>query len=132
MKEALRSYLCADAAIAALVDKRIAWGARPRASALPSICLHQISGVRQYAMMAPSGLVNARVQVDCWGLSQADVTAVARAVNAAIGGLRQTVGGVQMQGVFLESEQDMTDEGGAAPAELLHRVSMDFMIWHDE
>lgn len=132
MKEALRAVLVADPGIAALVDKRVAWGARPRASSLPSICLHQISGVRQYAMTAPSRLVSSRVQVDCWGLSQADVTAVARAVNAAIGGLRQTVEGVEMQGVFLESEQDMTDEGGAAPAELLHRVSMDFMIWHDE
>lgn len=132
MKEALRSYLCADPGIGSLVGKRIAWGARPRASALPSICLHQISGVRQYAMTAPSGLVAARVQVDCWGLTQADVTAVARAVNAAIGGLRQTVAGVQMQGVFLESEQDMIDEGGAAPAELLHRVSQDWMIWHSE
>jgi hypothetical protein len=132
MKEAFRSHLIADTGIAALVDKRIAWGARPRASALPSICLHQISGVRQYAMTAPSGLVMARVQVDCWGLTQADVTAVARAVNAAIGGMRQTVAGVQFQGVFMESEQDMTDEGGAAPAELLHRVSQDWMIWHDE
>lgn len=124
--------LVADPGVAALVATRIAWGARPRASALPSICLHQVSGVRQYAMTAPSGLVNSRVQVDCWGLSQAEVTAVARAVNAAIGGLRQTVNGVQMQGVFMESEQDMIDEGNATPAEILHRVSLDFMIWHDE
>lgn len=132
MKEALRSHLVANPGIAALVDKRIAWGARPRASALPSIALHQISGVRQYAMTAPSGLVAARVQIDCWGFSQAEVTAVARAVNAAIGGMRQTVKGVQFQGVFLESEQDMTDDTGGMPAELLHRVSQDWIVWHDE
>lgn len=132
MKEALRAVLVADAGIAALVDKRIAWGLRPRGSALPSIALHQISGVRQYAMTAPSALVMARVQIDCWGISQSDVTAVARAVNAAIGGMRQTIKGVQFQGVFLEAEQDMTDEGNATPAEILHRVSQDWMIWHDE
>ena len=132
MKEALRAALVADAGVAGLVAKRVAWGARPRMSELPSIALHQVSGVRQYAMQGASGLVAARVQIDCWALSNKDATSVADAVNTAIGGLAATVKGVQLQGCFLESEIDFVDDQGATPAELLHRVSLDFMVWHSE
>lgn len=132
MKAALRSILLADAGVAALVGARVSWVTRPRMSELPSITLQQIGGIRHYDMTAPSGLVQARVQVDCWALANKDAARVARAVNAAIGGLRGEVAGVEFQGCFLESELDFTDATGATPDELLHRVSQDYVIWHDE
>lgn len=131
MKEALRAFLLADSGVAALVDTRITWAARPRSDALPSIALHLISGPREYSMGGPSGLVHSRVQVDCWATLNASATAVARAVRAAISGLRETVDGVEFQGVFIDNETDYTEEGVGAD-ELLHRVSIDFLIWHSE
>ena len=132
MKEALRAALLSDPRLTSLVGERITWAALPRSMALPAIALHQISGVRDYHMTAPSHLVASRVQVDCWANANKDATRLARAVNDTIGGYRGTVAGVLIHGAFLESEQDMTDVGGGAPAELLHRVSLDFMVWHSE
>jgi len=132
MKEALRAALLAAPGITGLVGQRIHWAALPRSMALPAIALHQISGVRDYQMNTPAHLVAARVQADCWANSNKDASRVARAINAAIGGYRGTVAGVLLHGAFLESEQDLTDVGGGAPAELLHRVSQDWIIWHAE
>lgn len=131
MKEALRAILAADAGVAALVADRIAWAARPRDAALPSIALHRISGPRDYVMSGPSGLVNSRVQVDCWATTNREATLVARAVTAALSGLRTTVDGVQFQGAFIDNEIDYAEEG-SAPDELLYRVSIDFLISHSE
>ncbi|HYJ44087.1 MAG TPA: DUF3168 domain-containing protein [Xanthobacteraceae bacterium] len=131
MKEQLRAYLMADAGIAALVGPRVTWVVRERKGEFPAIVLHQISGRRNYAMTAPSGVVEARVQVDCWARSNKDATATGRAVNHALGGLRAELDGVEIQGAFLELEQDLS-EPGSPPNEQIHRVSMDFIVWHTE
>lgn len=131
MKEALRAHLLADSGVAAVIGSRVAWGVLPRGGALPSIALHLIDGQRDYAMQAPSGLVRARVQADCWALTYADATAVSRAARGALSGLRQTVDGVEFQGIFLIDERDLSEEGTGAD-ELFHRVSLDFEIWHAE
>ena len=131
MKEQLRSYLIADPAIKGLVEQRVTWVTRPRGQVLPAIVLTHVSGARHYAMEAPSHLVTSRVQVDCWALNNKTATTMGRAVNAAMGGLRTMFDGVSIQAAFLESEQDLPDDA-SPPDEQIHRVSMDWMIWHTE
>lgn len=131
MKEALRSCLIDDSAVVALVSSRVAWGARPRAAALPSIVLHLIDSNPDYTMSGPSGLVPSRVQVDCWGATYASATNVSRAVKSALSGLRDTIDGVEFQGVFVVGERDLPDEGTDAE-DIFHRVSLDFKIWHSD
>lgn len=139
MKEGLRAHLLNDAGVAAVVGNRVSWATRPRGKPLPSIILTQISGVPDYTMAMPSGLVASRVQVDCWALTNLDATAVARAVKTALSGLRTTVPaaaigqpGLQIQGAFLENQTDLPEDSASPPDEVLHRISLDFIIWHDE
>ena len=132
MDEALRGYLVADAGISALVGDRIAWALRPRSDALPSIALHLISGVRDYHMEGASGLVESRVQVDCWATTILAALTIARAVNAAIGGLHAVIDGVQFQAVMLESQSTRAEDNPMSPDDVLYRVMQDYMIWHTE
>ena len=129
MREALRARLLADSGVAALVGDRVSWAARPRAGALPAIALHMISAERQYALGGSSGLVRSRVQADCWGLTYAAATKVARAVLADLSGLRDAA--MRVQGTFAVDERDLVDEEGSGASEILYRVSLDFMIWHE-
>ena len=127
MKEQLRARLLADAELAGLVEQRVSWGSRPRTDCLPAVCLHLISGVRQYHLGGSSNLVQSRVQADCWALTYAAATRVSRAVVADLSGLRDPA--MRVQGAFVVDERDLADEGTAAD-ELLYRVSVDMMIWH--
>lgn len=139
MKAALRNYLRSYPRSAALTHGRVSWATRPRDGDLPSLVLNQISAPRDYTLTEPSRLVPSRVQADCWAHSNAEATALAAAVNAALSGMRQTIFSeargalpVQIQGAFLINQQDMSEVDPAAPEEVLHRVSLDFMVWHDE
>lgn len=134
MQEAFRALLLADGGIAAVVDsdpRRIAWGMRPRGTALPAVALHLIDGIPDYAMEGPSGLEQARVQADCWGNTYASATLLSRAVKSVLSGLSATQDGIHFQGVFIDSERDLQDEGTDAEDELF-RVSIDFQVWHCE
>lgn len=132
MKAAIRALLLANSGVAAIVGDRIAWGALPRGTAYPAIALHLISGPRHYAMSGPSGLVQSRVQVDCCTESPAAADALARVVRRALDGIRTTVGGVMIQGAFLDTEADRRDEEPQPPSEVHHDVLQDYLIWHTE
>lgn len=129
MQEALRAWLVGTAGVAALVGGRVAWGARPRGTILPAISLHMIDGEPDYTLAGESGLARARVQIDCWGDSYADVTATARAVTAAISGQQKMINGVRFQGAFVDAVRDLVEDG-PPPDELLHRVSIDVILWY--
>jgi len=130
MEEALIGYLLAHPAVAQAVGKRIWWVERPQGSQLPAIVLLRIDGGRDYRMAGASGLVNSRVQVDCWGNSYGDGKRGARAVVQALKGLTGTYGGIEIQAVFVDAERDFSEDAGASRR--LFRTSLDFIMWHTE
>ena len=75
-----------------------------------------------------TGLTATRVQADCWGASYAAVKAVARTVKSRLSGVKVTVGGVEFQAIFADSEQDLFERGQGG--EELYRTAVDFMVWH--
>ncbi len=131
MEKALIGFMLTDTALAALVGNRIDWQKRPQGDALPSISLQRVSGGRDYSMQGATGLVQSRVQIDCWGETYVSTLDVARAVRDLLSGIRRNIGNLQLQGAFIDSERhDFEKEGNAA--EGFHRISMDFQIWHSE
>ena len=130
MEEALSAYLLADAGLTVLVGNRVNWNARPQAQASPSVVLTRVGGTRDYTMAGASGLVESRIQVDCWGETFGSSIGVSRAVTAALSGLQTTIGGIRLHGSFIESERQSYEQGSGG--EDFHRVSLDFIIWHKE
>ncbi|QDP57386.1 MAG: hypothetical protein Unbinned3696contig1008_64 [Prokaryotic dsDNA virus sp.] len=130
MEEALSAYLLADAGLTALVGNRVNWNARPQAQASPSVVLTRVGGTRDYMMAGASGLVDSRIQIDCWGKTYGSAIGVSRAVAAALSGLQTTIGGIRLHGSFLDSERQSYEQGSGG--EDFHRVSLDFIIWHQE
>ncbi|MEF2551991.1 DUF3168 domain-containing protein [Aurantimonas sp. A2-1-M11] len=130
MEEALTGYLLATAGLTALVDNRVNWNARPQASATPSVVLTRVGGTPDYTMAGASGLVASRIQIDAWGKTFASAIGVSRAVKTALSGVATTVSGVRLQGSFIESERQSYEQGSGG--EWFHRVSLDFIIWHNQ
>lgn len=137
MEEALRALLAGDPGIAGLVGGRIYPVERPQGSALPAITYHLVSSVPGHAMGGLTGLVDARVQIDAWAepsttrSSYDTAKRIGRAVRAALGGFRGTVGGTDIGGIFLEDEDDGRADGAGDVARL-HRNRTDIRIWHRE
>jgi hypothetical protein len=133
MEEALIAYLLADSGVQALVQaasgpSRIFWTQAPQGVGKPYATLTKITGLRDTTLDGPSGFQEARVQVDCYGLTFGAAKGLARAVEAVLSGLTVTTGGIEFQGCFLDAERDGY-EADASPDKLF-RTSLDFMIFH--
>ena len=129
MEADLISYLLADVQVAALVGDRVRPNLRPQGEALPSVTVTRISGGPEYADDGEVGLLDARVQVDCWGDTYTVAKGTAGAVTNRLSAVRDVVeGATTFLYVTLEDERDLS-EVGANRAEYLHRVSLDFRVW---
>jgi hypothetical protein len=125
MEAALMAKLLASASITALVSTRINWSRRPQGSALPCIVLHRIDGTPDVHHGGASGLVQSRVQVDCWGASYGAAKAIARAVETAVTAQTFTQGAIRFDVILVADERDSTfDE--TTP---IFRTSLDLLVF---
>lgn len=129
MEEALRAYLRADAALAALVSTRVEWLKRPQGSALPSVTLQIASAPRSYTMGGRVALVGYLVQMDVWAASYTSMKAVSRALIVALDGLIEA----PFQAALIENERETTepqDGPDATGSTDFYRSSLDVRVWH--
>lgn len=124
MEAALLAKLLATAGVTALVGQRINWSRRVQAEPLPAIVLHVIDRIPDVHHGGRSGILESRVQCDCWGASFGSAKAAARAVENAITAQTFTQGAVRFDVILIADERDSTfDE--TTP---LFRTSLDLMI----
>ncbi|MDG3040439.1 DUF3168 domain-containing protein [Roseicyclus marinus] len=121
MEEALRSLLLANSTIAGLLAGGVNWGTRPQGQPLPAIVLNVITSAEGYRLKGRDGLLQARVQVDCYGSTYGSAKILSRAVIDLLGGYS----GGGFRGVFHVGTRD-SREGGSNEADRPFRVSLDF------
>ena len=128
MQEALTALLLADTAIAGLTGggDRLYWNVGEQGKPDPMAVLYLISGVPDYHMQGPSGLVESRVQIDCRAGTVAEALALARAIEARLSGYRGTQDGIKFKGIFKQSERARFD---AEPKPGTHMHSADYQIF---
>lgn len=127
MEEALIAELLATAGVTALISARASWGRRPQGETGTALCLHRIGGLRDYHLQGPSGLVESRVQADCWAETYAGAKALARAIEAAVSGRRFSRGAIRFDAILIEGERDDDfDENSVT----LFRTALDLIVHH--
>lgn len=131
MERELANYLLAQASISALVVDRIYWTQLPQGEERPYILLSVVDSVPNVAYGGATGLVQSRVQFDCWGSDFYSAKDLARALDVLLSGkklLTAGSGAIMFEGFFLEAERDGHSDVDA-PDDLF-RTSLDFLIWH--
>lgn len=130
MEKALRALLRSNVDLSALTSV-VDWGKRPQNDfSLPAVVLQRIYGGRDYVTSGASGLVETRVQADCYGETYGDAKETAQALMAVVNAYSGVFDGVHFQRISIDSERD-TNETEAADRHLF-RTSIDLLIWHDE
>jgi Protein of unknown function (DUF3168) len=139
IRGALRTFLLADAAINAIVTtagvSRIYPGILPQGITATSIVQNLVSELSNIAMDGPTHLGQARVQLDCWALTQDAAVALANLVMDRLNGHRGIIafGGnspqdeIVVKGVF--HDQGLDDYDSVAK---MHRRSRDYLIHYSE
>lgn len=135
IRPALRAFLSADAAIAALVVTgsvtRIYPVKLPQGVAAASIVYNEISGQGDHHNEGASGLARVRMQIAAWAQTADQAHALHLAVKNRLDGYRGVMGSgaaqVMVQGCFIDSWRDVDD----AAANLRGKVA-DYFINYEE
>lgn len=129
MEEAFIAHLLATAGVTALVGTRVYFSMAPQDAAAPRVVVHRISGLPVYHTSGQSDLCDTRLQVDCWATTALSAIQIARAVKATcLASFTQDA--IEFSSITQLSER--TSFSGEGPTARLHRVSLDFRVWHSE
>lgn len=104
-----RTFLLANAPLAALIGTRIYPLQLPQTPTLPAITQQVISDVYELAQYGTSGYPTARVQYDCWGATYLSARAVAAALRVAIDGYYGAMGGTNVWAARVGNMIDLLD-----------------------
>jgi hypothetical protein len=102
---------------------------RPQTEPLPAITYQRISATRFDPLEAPMPLADARLQLDCWAKSYAEVKDLARAVRQSLNGFAGPPGPrpcLRAIRAFPDDRDLFESESGT------YRVSQDFSVWWEE
>lgn len=126
-RQALRERLKDASAVSAVVGTKIAWGVAPQGWSQPYIVLTVVSDIRDQHFKGFQTLRASRVQIDCYGVDQAQTLTLSEAALAAVadGG---TFDGVRFDRITDVSVRDL---GADTPTGFVHRDSIEAQIWHE-
>lgn len=139
IRPALRAVLLADTAVLAAITtsgvSRMYPGVLPQGETRPTIVHNLITEGTGYHMQGDDGLVQERVQIDCWAQSQDAAVALANLVFDRLSGYRGTIAfgsnspqdSIVVRGVFHDQGRDDYD----SLAKLFDR-RRDYLIWYAE
>lgn len=136
IRAAVRSWLLADAGIAAIVATRAYPGELPQGVRSTSLVYNTISEQGDYHMSGPSGLALCRMQIDAWAQTPDDAAVLANLVKERMDDLRQTTlsygsASPQEQATIQSAFLDTGRMDYDAQADM-RRVSRDYIIWYEE
>ena len=129
MEEALRNHLMANLALVALVGEKVRWVVSSPDDAGARIVLQVITRTPSYHLAGQTNLAETVVQADCFAESALTALTLARAVKAAIPKAPFTRDSIYFSVTQLGERQSYE---GEAASHRVHRVSLDFRVWHSE
>lgn len=91
-----------------------------------------VSVVPDHVMQGPSGLVNARVQIDCWARNYTDMITLGDAVRLLLDGYKGTCEGTPITSSRLLNSFDNREISDSSDELSMCRRMLEFEIWYKE
>lgn len=132
ISEAIYSLLVNNTSITDLVSNRIYPMIRNQKSGLPAITYQVISGVRNYDLTGPNGLVESRIQVNCFADDPLEAGELAAVVRAALNGHRGGAAGVHIETMLLEDQGELPFIDPENEDQNVFAKMMDFYVLYKE
>ncbi len=120
--EIIKSALSDDSGLSALIGSRAYLHQAPQGVTMPCVTYFQVSSDINNSLSGPADIIRERWQIDCWADRYSDAMAVSAAVKTAV---FSAVGENDLESVVLLSELAQFEA-----EEALHRVVLDFSLWH--
>jgi len=130
--KAIHSLLVHNTSITDLVSTRIFPMVRDQLVGLPAITYQVISGIRSYDLTGPNGLVEGRVQINCFADDPLEAGELAAVVRAALNGHRGGAAGIDIELMLLDDQGDLPYIDPENEAQNVFAQMMDFYVLYKE
>ena len=130
--KAIYSLLVNNTSITDVVSTRIYPMVRNQEDDLPAITYQIISGVRSYDLTGPNGLVEGRIQINCFADDPLEAGELAAVVRAALNGHRGGAAGVHIETMLLDDQGDLPYIDPENEAQNVFAIMMDFYVLYKE
>lgn len=131
LHRALSAFLSLHAPLTALVGTRTYPSIAPSSAAFPYVTLHRLAVGSIYHMGGASATHDTLVQVDCWALSATEAQHLAQVIRQSLDGFAGTWDGLEVDGVFVESEMDDAEPADDGSPRLFYRTLLTLACWHE-
>lgn len=131
LAQALYVFLSTYAPVVALVGTRIYPEMAPASAPFPYVVVQEISVESHYHLDGASGTHDTLVQVDCWALSSLASKTLARTIRLGLDGLSAAWDTLEIDGVFVESENDASQFAADGSERMYFRRVLTLSVWHE-
>lgn len=138
VKAAIYAHLKTKGAVTSIVgtgdNLRVYPGRIPDRAGLPYIRVYEITGTREHELAHAVGLVEGRVQFDCWDDDPLSAYSLADAVRGAMDHIAfgTVVGGVTLQGSHVLDMSEITEFTEDLEAADRYGYRVEVTVWYQE
>jgi Protein of unknown function (DUF3168) len=130
LPRAIYAYLSTLPALTAIIGTRLYPGIAPTSAIFPYVTLHEIMIESFYYLRGASATFDAMMQIDCWALEPMQAQHMAKAIRQSMDGLPASWDGLEVDGVFIDSEMDAPEPAQDGSERAYYRRVMTVNVWH--
>jgi hypothetical protein len=128
IEPSIYNLLSDDSRITDLVSTRIYPQVREQSDGLPAITYQVISGIHSHDISGPNGLVEARIQINCFAATILAAAQLADVIKNSLGGFM----GGNIQSMLLEEENDLPSLNPENEELNVFAKTLDFYVCYKE
>lgn len=130
LHRALYAYLSTYAPLTALVGTRLYPGLAPTSAVFPYVTIQDLMVASHYHLDGASATHDSMVQIDVWALAAIEALQIARIIRTSMDGLPAAWDGLEVDGVFVDSEMDAPEPAQDASERAYYRRILTITVWH--
>jgi len=130
LSRAMYAYLSTLAPLTALIGTRLYPGIAPTSAIFPYVTLHEIMVNSSYHLSGATATFDGMVQCDVWALSADESQKLARIIRQSMDGLSASWDGLEVDGVFIDSEMDAPEPAQDGSERAYYRRILTLSVWH--
>lgn len=130
LARALYAFLSTYPPLTAIIGTRLYPGIAPTSAVFPYVTMQDLMVASHYHLDGATATLDSMVQIDCWALEPMQAQQLAKIIRLAMDGMPAAWDGLEVDGVFFDSEQDAPEPAQDGSERAYYRRILTLSVWH--
>lgn len=130
LSRALYAFLSTYPPLTAVIGTRLYPGIAPTSAVFPYVTIQELMVASHYHLDGASATFDSMAQIDCWALEPMQGQQMAKIIRQSMDGMPAAWDGLEVDGVFVDSEQDAPEPAQDGSERAYYRRILTLSVWH--